>query len=1285
MNIPSLAKRRWLVPLALLLCVAAIEGWRWLERPAPGGADDAGHVRLAEASSLFLQEQRELMQRSQELAGSLQGRLGTGGRTEGGVEALLARYDDLWGLSLVAGDSSLIWHGYPPSPDGLPNPSQQEPSIRIEQRNNVLYWKCRIPITVRDSSGVTALDLYTSRRIMQSTALPIGSGSEYRFTRPLEEAGAPQIGIRLFNPMPDSVLAHRRLDLMEGDSAGAVFLPVQDDAPARIRAWMMGTVFWRSLYLLAAFLAAGVMLIRTFPLSDPWGRLGTQAGVIALGWGGVRVFDLPGRALTYLAGSDAGPFLRELCTFSADALAVLLLGLSVYLTLKVRSLRFRSNSFLSNLSLAGLTGAASCGLFLSVVDRTYTMLTTAGATLDDLQIIPPVPTLLLYVSVGVMMAGLFLLLLTLIRLMLLSAHDQRNLPAVMLVIGFTLGMGGFYLLAPGAVRMPGTGLYGCLFFVLLTAGLRYGMRGGHLFPLSSVRGLVFGSIAITLAAAPVFQSALRHNTEVRLQEAAAEFADLDDSRGARTTMDLLNTLGSAFSGVDADSLVNQQIFVGLLFNDTIEDFIAERPGYYSYDVHFVTAGRTSLASYSTDLNSPSWLEIYPVDRLQAVTEMQQIGPANPRPVVQRPQLITSAQYQSFHRGWLPLYGPGGDPVAWILASVYRERPNFDKPMRAVLASLYQSDWKESYLLQEFQGDTLLRSSRRGLTGYYPSRNRLPAEVRRALEDDSLFTHTEERDRQTYRNLYRTADSGRVIRATTLLPDFRNRLYHYFQFNFVLLLMGLGAIALREATRSGNTRLLEKSRRFRHRLLDRFLVAVLLFLGILVLATHYALQEQNKESVRQSLYDKMDEMGSQVERTLHSRPQQSAAGRPLLDSLALPFDVDASLYRGQELAESTTPQIYRQHLLPSTMPYGIYRQLYVEGQADAFQNVSLASQDLLVGYRAVRVAGQPPSAALAIPTFLASPKFEQQLLETTSYLIFIYLVVFGAFIGGSLLITRELTAPLREIQDGLNEISRGNFDTTIPVTGDDEIGKLAAAYNEMIRRLRQVRQELVEAEREAAWKEMAQQVAHEIKNPLTPMKLSVQHLERQLSGEDINEEELRASVRRTTENLIEQIETLNTIASDFSKFSQPLDGEFREVDLNAVVRSVAELYDSDRRVQIRSEVTGLPLIILGVEDELRRVVVNLVKNAYEAMPEGGAIVLRTYQKKESAFLEVEDNGSGIPESHKNRIFVPNFSTKSSGTGLGLAIAKKVVEAHEGSISFASIEGQGTTFVIKIPLK
>jgi len=273
-----------------------------------------------------------------------------------------------------------------------------------------------------------------------------------------------------------------------------------------------------------------------------------------------------------------------------------------------------------------------------------------------------------------------------------------------------------------------------------------------------------------------------------------------------------------------------------------------------------------------------------------------------------------------------------------------------------------------------------------------------------------------------------------------------------------------------------------------------------------------------------------------------------------------------------------------------------------------------------------------------------------------------------------------------LRKGLKKISGGNLETTLPVKSQDEIGSLINAYNIMVYRLKDLQTDLAEAEREAAWKEMAQQVAHEIKNPLTPMKLNLQHLERQISHSDADLSTLKPKIRSLTANIIEQIESLNKIASDFSKFAKPVEQEFEPIEINELVSQIGDLYGSERDIQLQTSIYEQELWVQGVKDELRRVMINLVKNAREAMPNGGRIHLITLydRKKELVTISVSDTGEGIDEDSREKIFIPNFSTKSSGTGLGLAIAKKIITEHGGQITFQSTVNEGSTFSIILPI-
>jgi len=227
--------------------------------------------------------------------------------------------------------------------------------------------------------------------------------------------------------------------------------------------------------------------------------------------------------------------------------------------------------------------------------------------------------------------------------------------------------------------------------------------------------------------------------------------------------------------------------------------------------------------------------------------------------------------------------------------------------------------------------------------------------------------------------------------------------------------------------------------------------------------------------------------------------------------------------------------------------------------------------------------------------------------------------------------------------------------------------------------------LAESEREGAWREMAKQIAHEIKNPLTPMKLSIQHLQRAwvAKGDDIE-----TTFKRVTTVLIEQIDSLSNLASEFSAFAKMPEPVEEELELNRLLQLVAYLYEDTKNLEVRFYKTNQEVKISADKDQLSRVFKNIVTNAIQAIPEGveGRIGINIVVEKEKGIAKIliKDNGKGIPKIQGNKVFIPSFSTKTSGMGLGLAISKKIIESFNGKIYFDSIEGEGTIFYVELPL-
>jgi nitrogen fixation/metabolism regulation signal transduction histidine kinase len=249
---------------------------------------------------------------------------------------------------------------------------------------------------------------------------------------------------------------------------------------------------------------------------------------------------------------------------------------------------------------------------------------------------------------------------------------------------------------------------------------------------------------------------------------------------------------------------------------------------------------------------------------------------------------------------------------------------------------------------------------------------------------------------------------------------------------------------------------------------------------------------------------------------------------------------------------------------------------------------------------------------------------------------------------------------------------------------DEIGELARAFNRMTEQLLEQRDRAIQAERVAAWRELARRLAHELKNPLFPLQITIENLKR--SRERSSPEEFDEIFEESTSMLLAEFANLTAIIGRFSDFARMPPPRFEEVDLNAVVRHALKLHDAAFSKDVRPvlDLAEGELRISADEDQLRRAIGNLILNAMDAMPEGGTLRIHTEVHEDRMRLEVSDTGTGLTEEECARLFTPYYTTKHYGTGLGLAIVQSVVSDHHGKISVVSQSGQGATFVIDLPV-
>jgi signal transduction histidine kinase len=274
----------------------------------------------------------------------------------------------------------------------------------------------------------------------------------------------------------------------------------------------------------------------------------------------------------------------------------------------------------------------------------------------------------------------------------------------------------------------------------------------------------------------------------------------------------------------------------------------------------------------------------------------------------------------------------------------------------------------------------------------------------------------------------------------------------------------------------------------------------------------------------------------------------------------------------------------------------------------------------------------------------------------------------------------ITKSLKKISDKLQKTVLGSNNSKIEIKGtSSEIQTLVNAYNRMVDELEESAKKLAKSEREEAWREMAKQVAHEIKNPLTPMRLTIQSFQRKFDSKDPNIEE---KLKEFSEILIDQIDTLTSIASAFSNFAKMPSQKKETLNVIEVVKNATDIF-AENYITFNSEKEKI--IAKLDKTQLIRIVTNLIKNAIQAMEnqDNPKIVISVKEHDDKVIIEVSDNGKGIKPEHKDYIFEPKFTTKSSGMGLGLPMIKNIIEAYKGSITFNSEIVKGTTFIVELP--
>ncbi len=454
------------------------------------------------------------------------------------------------------------------------------------------------------------------------------------------------------------------------------------------------------------------------------------------------------------------------------------------------------------------------------------------------------------------------------------------------------------------------------------------------------------------------------------------------------------------------------------------------------------------------------------------------------------------------------------------------------------------------------------------------------------------------------------------------------------------------------------------------------------------ATIQYISAQYEDSEIASLRDNTRIAATRLETALDRNPtrfrQVPGELETLLKDLSTIYQSDINLFDAKgRLLGSSQPLIYESGIVAGLMNPEALNELKSGAAAALVTEESIGRLTYTASYQPLRDMQGRIIGFLNLPYFSKEETLRNRIASFLLTLINIYLLVALGLVGVGYFIANGLTAPLNLIRNHLRGAGLGKRNDPIQWENDDEIGKLIQEYNAMLAELENSARQLARNERELAWREMARQVAHEIKNPLTPMKLKVQFLQQAYESGDPR---LGQIIQSTTALVIQQIESLAGIATAFSGFAAMPESKPELFDARGILEHICELYAHERS-EVVATPSPAPLWVFADRDGLERAIGNLVKNGLQAIPEGreGRVEMRGWAEGEECIITITDNGTGIAPEAQDKIFVPNFSTKSSGMGLGLAIVRHMVERAGGTIKFDTVPDRGTTFTIRLPLR
>jgi signal transduction histidine kinase len=481
--------------------------------------------------------------------------------------------------------------------------------------------------------------------------------------------------------------------------------------------------------------------------------------------------------------------------------------------------------------------------------------------------------------------------------------------------------------------------------------------------------------------------------------------------------------------------------------------------------------------------------------------------------------------------------------------------------------------------------------------------------------------------------------------------------------------------------------------FRQKLQLSF-IGILLFSFILIgIVVAYLTVNQFHSKHYENIREKLSSVYLELENTLSMEKQISSDLRnnsysslnELLIKLSNTFNTDINLYDLNGFLMATSrPEIFFRNLTSRRINNMAFINLVNLTRSEYIQKERVGSLKYISAYVPFMDSNKKVIAYLNLPYFRMQSILAREISNLIVAIINFTLLLIVITMSIAVIISGRLTSPLMMLGEGLASVGVGKKSEHLVYGGNDEIGELVKQYNRMVDEIEESAHKLANSEREYAWREMAKQIAHEIKNPLTPMKLNVQQLYKSWKDKAPGFDKL---LERFTKNQIEYIDNLSTIATAFSSFAKMPGNSPAELNLLDQIRSTLELFNNTANITFNVNWPHESKVMIYADREhINSVFANLIKNGIQSIPQGkeGIIIVNMEIQNDKIILSIADNGSGIPEDLRWKLFTPNFTTKSSGMGLGLSIAKKYIENAGGRIWFESEDGKGSVFFVELPL-